>query len=168
MPIGQDEWERATWRVAPHLDLPELSPSAVQCAVLDADPLPRYREQIGRLGASEQARSARELRREAAWNSVFGEVTGDDLFLLTDFIQQELPAGSAPEGGAMVSVTRPFVVVSGDSAEGRKWLVTKTIHVGGKLLAWSVPFEAKRGHLSSITLRLANAIELEEEPAERQ
>ena len=166
--MSQDEWERATWRVAPHLDLPELSPCAVQCAVLEADPLPRYRKQIGRVGASEQARSAHEVRREAAWNAIFREVTGDHLFLLTDFGRQELPADAAPDGGAMVSVTRAFVVVSGDSAEGRKWLVTKTLHTGGKRLAWSVPFEAKRGHLSSITLRRANAIDLDEEPAERQ
>lgn len=169
MVMRQNEWERTTWRVTPRLEVPELAPCAVQYAILDGDPLPRFQENLGRIGAiplsdvpGDQASIARSVQREAAWDLLFRDVTGDRLFLLTDFGPP--PHRGESSGDGMVSTTRPFVSVSSNDAEGRRWLVTKILHANGKRLCWSIPFEARRGHLTDIALRSRNMIDLESEP----
>jgi hypothetical protein len=171
MPMSRSDWERTTWRVAPRLDVPELAPCAVQCALLDADPLPRFRDALDHPSVTlpadvpvDQAAIFRSARRAAGWSSLFRSVSGDRLFLLTDFGPQAGHAPAVPLGAATITLTRAFLCVSSDEPDGRKWLVSTVLHAGSRRLVWSVPFEARRGETVTVTLRLDGAQDLDAQP----
>ena len=163
MIIGRKEWERTTWRVSPRLDTDDLAPCAVQYAIIDADPVERLRTEIARsetiapVDRADEAEAVRQGRREAAWESIFRDVPGDRVYLLEDY---GLPEATDP---AASTATRSFVsvLISSNDAEGQKWLVTKVLRAGGRRLVWSVPFQARRGHLTTIVLRESNASDLD-------
>lgn len=170
MPMSRSDWERTTWRVAPRLDVPDLAPCAVQCAVLDADPLPRFREGLDHPSVTlpadapaDQAASFRSALRAATWSSLFRSVSGDRLFLLTDFGPRAGQAPVVPLGAAQVTMTRAFLCVSSDEPDGQKWLVSTVLHAGSRRLVWSVPFDARRGETVTVTLRLDGARDLDAE-----
>jgi hypothetical protein len=171
MIMSREEWERTTWQVSPRLDTDELAPCAVQYAIVDADPMAHFRAEVGRLDAlppadaGEQAEAVRQAVRAAAWESVFRDVPGDRVFLLEDYGLPDPPARTAPDGSSVATMTRAFVGISSDDAEGRRWLVTKVLRAGGRQLVWNVPFQARRGHLTTIVLRESNAVDLAAEGA---
>lgn len=76
-----------------------------------------------------------------SWDFGFRKVTGDRLWLLT----------TRPRGSFGLSSNGPA---------GKKWIVTKTVHVKGKPVCWCIPIEVKTGHGVEVTLNAGNTFDL--------
>jgi outer membrane lipoprotein-sorting protein len=133
-----------------NLDAPDLTPPAVQCAVLDKDPVSGLRHTIKRMegfykSRLEQAKDAsqkemeRAVQMSVAWDSGFADVKGNELYLLT----------ATSEIGLM-----------SNAPAGRKWVVTKIVHVEGKPVCWCLPVEVKAGEPAKVTLTGDNTFDL--------
>ena len=141
------------WGIALSLNAPGLEPPAVQWAILDHDPLPGFKARVQKLGSvyRRQLEKAggpprdiiRSVEMRNGWDSGFKEVTGDELYLLT----------SAPG----VPGSHNF---SANTPDGRKWIVTKTVRIGGKPVCWCVPVEVKKGERVRVSLTDGNRFDL--------
>lgn len=146
-------WQRNTWQMQISLDAPNLDPPAAQFAILDHEPLATFnayiermhnfnRKQIEKAENAELKKIQRKASMCAAWDSGFKDVTGDRLYLLT----------SALGTGHCISSNGP---------DGKKWIVTKTVQIDGKLVCWCLPVQMKRGELVDVTLTEQNAFDLD-------
>ena len=144
------EWKQSTWRISLNLDMPDLIPPAVQWAVFDEDPLPRFKAELQRWGNLHRRRiseitdiNKREMARSAqigvSWDLLFKSVTGDQVYLLT----------SAPGTAHMISSNEPKVQI---------WIATKVVQVNRKPFCWSLPVETKIGTEIAVTLTKENAL----------
>ena len=138
------------WNVLLILDFPNLRPPAVQFAIFERDPVPAFRNQVSRMrdlylqllaegkGEFGSAR-AQGGQMEVAWDFGFRDTPGNEVSLLTSgsrkLIGSNLPAG-------------------------KRWLVTKAVISGDKVLCWSIPFEADPHRPAVITLIEKNATDL--------
>jgi outer membrane lipoprotein-sorting protein len=124
----------------------------VQWAVLDKDPVPGYRDRIKRMQGLYQTQlgqakneAQKEMARSALmtvnWDFGFRDVTGDQLYMLTG--PPEKPHG-----------------FSSNSPAGKKWIVTKTVHIKGKPVCWCLPVEMKPGEPIKLTLTEDNVFDL--------
>jgi antitoxin MazE len=147
-----DEWKASTWQLVPNLNLTELEPPAIQWALVNEDPVPRFVRQIKRRQATYAGRLAdppkgadAELARVAlsqvAWNFVFRPTTGDEIYLLVS------------------AVTRRSAYATSKIKE-RVWFATKPVELNGKVVAWSIPLQPEIGVQSAIELTLDNSIDL--------
>ncbi len=147
-PVGASD--RKTWQIAFDLDVPSLSPQAVQYAIFDEDPVPAFIAQIKRMRshAREQLEKAHSevdkeqvnaIQMEVGWNFGFKEVTADKLYLLTN-----------TSNSSMMS----------NAPGGKKWIVTKAARVKGKPVCWCIPVEVKTGELISVAFNEKNTFDL--------
>jgi hypothetical protein len=146
-----EHWRNSTWRVVMNLDTPNLLPPAVQWTFLDKDPLPGFAARVQEMAEHRQSKpsdgqtasgSVGQAELSVAWDLGFKEVTGDRVHLLT----------AAPGVHHIASSTDPG---------GKKWIVTKTTRIKGKLVCWSIPIEVATGKEIQINLTEKNMIELE-------
>ena len=146
--------DASTWNLTLELDTPNLHPPVVQYAILAKDPVPGFKARVARqrtfqhrqlkLHAGDQVRmqAIRTAGMTVNWDLGFRDVTGHDMHLLksTPF----------PSGG-----------MRANSPDGKRWVVTKTVRIGGKPTCWCMPFEAKKGKEVLVTLSESNAFDLE-------
>jgi hypothetical protein len=123
-----------------NLDTPNLLPPAVQWTFVDKDPWPGFSARVQETGLIGQT----EL--SVAWDLGFKEVTGDRVHLLTSAPGVQHIAASAGPGG-------------------KKWIITKTTRINGKLVFWSIPIEVEMGKEIQINLTEKNMIDLESIPS---
>ncbi len=145
-PVGASD--RKTWQIAFDLDVPSLSPQAVQYAIFDDDPVPAFIAQIKRMRshAREQLEKAHSevdkeqvnaIQMEVGWNVSFKKVSADKLYLLTS-------------NASMMS----------NAPGGKKWIVTKAVHVKGEPVCWCIPVEVRTGELISVAFNEKNTFDL--------
>ncbi len=166
----RQEFQSKTWQLHPRLWLPGLRPVAVQCTILDYDPLPKFlerkRQLLDRMSSMTAAEAPmddvglRETYAESAWDAGFREVTGDRVFLLTDYAPQPEAPMTDSKGSASTTVQIQAVGIVSNSAAGTKWLLTKILHHRGKRYCWCVRFDVQPGAPSKVTLDLRNLIDL--------
>jgi beta-lactamase regulating signal transducer with metallopeptidase domain len=141
------------WTVVPTLDVPDLRPPAVQFAIFDKDPVPVFKTQVSRMrdfnvkqlaeAKDETARGiARCAQMDASWDIGFRDKRGNDVSLLT--------SGSGI-----------YTTLISNGPAGKKWFVTRAVTLGGKVLCWSIPFEADPHQPVKITLTDENALDLD-------
>ena len=154
------EWKASTWQILPALDMPHLDPEAVQFAVLEEDPLERYKEVLQRNREvfqekidEEEDPARREILRRgqmaAAWDKVFASTTGEQLYLL-------VPARSAKYGNLVRTV-----VISSSGPAGRKWLTTKIAYQAERPVCWCLPLETAIGSRVEARLGRENVLDLQ-------
>jgi hypothetical protein len=142
--------DSAFWSINLKLDTPGLEPLAVQYAILDDDPVPGfqaevrrmqsyYRKQIATAPDEDKKELQRSISMTVSWDRGFKKITGDELYLLTS------------DGNPGFGSNRP---------EGRKWVVSKIVQIGGKPACWCIPVEVKTGQLVKVTLTEANLFDL--------
>ncbi len=140
--------QKVTWRMHIKLDMPELEPHAVQYAILDEDPIPRFEKRVQIVKDfyrknMEEAKDEKERQMwfhsgmRVSWNDCFEVVTGAMLFLLTD------DAGYSTTGPA-----------------GKKWIATKVVHIEGKPICWLIPVEVEVGDEIEVVLNKDNIFDL--------
>jgi beta-lactamase regulating signal transducer with metallopeptidase domain/protocatechuate 3,4-dioxygenase beta subunit len=144
----------STWRITLELDAPNLEPPVAQYAILDKDPVPGFRDRVARqrtfhqrqleLHAGDPVRmqTIRTAGMTVNWDLGFRDVTGADLHLLA----------SSQFGGHSAMSNAP---------EGKKWIVTKTVQIGGRPTCWCIPVEVKKGQEVAVTLSESNTFDLE-------
>jgi len=144
----------STWRMTLELDAPNLEPPAVQYAILDKNPVPGFKARVARQRSFQQRQlelhagdlhrmqAIRTAGRTVNWDVGFRDVTGADLHLL---------------------VSSPFRTTSmmSNAPGGKKWVVTKTVQIGGKPTCWCIPVEVKKGKKVAVTLSESNTFDLE-------
>ena len=136
-----------SWHINVELDMPGPEPQAVQYAILDSDPVPRFEGHLRHLkkvfaeqaGKGGQSKQLREDRTANIWDIGFSDVRGDQLWLLTKFLR----------GG--LGSTLPA---------GKKWIVTKIVHIDGKPVCWCIPVEVKKGGQINVALNQGNTFDL--------
>ena len=147
-------WQSGTWQVSIDLDAPSLTPQAVQFAIIDKDPVAAFAAQAKRMQSysrQQLAKAENEARKEqlrnvdmtVGWDSGFKGVTGDNLWLLT-----KVPGSFSSH------------VISSNSRDGKKWVVTKTVQIKGKPVCWCLPVDLKTGEQAKITLSESNVFDL--------
>lgn len=135
------------------LDTPNLVPPAVQFTILDKDPVPGFRARVKRAqsylrkrleGAKDEAekKQQRSIQMTVHWNLGFKVVTGDKVELLT----------SSPGVSHSIAANGP---------DGKKWIVTKIVHLKRKPVCWCLPIEVKLGEKTQVTLAEDNIFGLE-------
>jgi hypothetical protein len=155
-----EQWKSTTWQIRPSLDVPDLDPEAVQIAVLDADPIERYRQAIAwdrekyrtALGAETDAAKrdmVKTVQMAGTWDLLFREVTGDQLHLL-------VPSHVRGNDGRV-----RMQIISSSGPGGRKWVATKVVYRGGKPVCWCVAVETVMGKESSVELKGGNTLDLQ-------
>ena len=85
-----------------------------------------------------------DIQMEVSWDFGFKDVTGDRLWLLAS--DPDHPAGPH--------------TMSSSSPAGKKWIVTKTVHIKGKPVCWCVPIEVKAGEQIDVVLNESNTFDL--------
>jgi hypothetical protein len=136
--------------------MPSLEPQAVQYAILDKDPVPDFAAQIKRMKAyslkqlDKETNEAgkeqlREIQMTVGWDSRFKDVTGDKLYLLT-----KLP-GNTYSMNSMMS----------NGPAGKKWVVTKVVHIKGKPVCWCIPVEVKTGKRIDVVFKEDNTFDMQ-------
>ena len=138
------------WSVLIILDFPNLHPPAVQFAIFERDPVPAFRNQVSRKrdlylqllaqGKSEFGNArAKGGQMEVSWDFGFRDTPGNEVYLLT--------SGSRKLMGS-------------NSPAGKRWVVTKAVTSGDRVLCWSIPFEADPHRSAVITLTEKNALDI--------
>jgi len=156
---AMNTWRESTWRIITSLDVPDLDPETVQFAILDADPVERYRDSLTRNRetlrqslADESDLDKRELMRQGqmtvTWDRLFSDVTGDRLYLLVP---------SRVKGSPLMM--RGVFLSSNDTA-GRKWLATKVAYRHQTPVCWCVPVETAIGREERVEVRSENTLDL--------
>ncbi len=146
------QWRGKNWRLRINLDMPELDPPVVQYSYLDHDPTSEFiaqvktmrgfnRMQLEKAIGETRKEQVRGIQMLVSWDFGFRKVTGDRLWLLT----------TRPRGSFGLSSNGPA---------GKKWIVTKTVHVKGKPVCWCIPIEVKTGHGVEVTLNAGNTFDL--------
>ena len=144
---------QSSWSIQVSLDDPSVQPAALLVAVTDLDPARGFAarhalmaDDLARRLERTEGEQARAIVLESslavAWNNAFEKIPGDDVHLLLG-----------------TGVGTGFLYSSG-SAEGPRWLVSKTRRVDGRLSCWSVPFAARAGDRQRINLDSGNRIDL--------
>jgi len=139
----------SAWVIQISLDSPDINPPAVQWTILDYDPVPQYRGTVKRMrgfiekrmkeaGSEPRARAERSVLMSVYWNDAFKSVTGDRVHLLT-------PGWHA---------------ISSDGEEGPRWIITKTVTIGGQPICWSIPVETVKGTTVDVKLTPRNRFDL--------
>jgi hypothetical protein len=139
-----------TWGINVVLDMPDLEPQAVQYTFVDKDPAPGYtaqiknvekfnRQQLENADTKQWEDIVRSAQMEAAWNAGFRNVTGDNLWLLT----------------------QPGNNLSSTSPAGKKWVVTKTVRIKGRPVCWTIPVDVKTGQQVTVTFNKGNTFDLQ-------
>lgn len=143
------QWRETTWRLnivlkgSPH-------GGAVQFAVMDHDPVKGFRADCDSL-RKKSAKMEKDLSHDeivinetsilsVAWDKQFGDIHGDDLYLL---VKGE-PCG-----------------FSSNARCGRYYIVTKTVMIENKPAAWVIPFSAVTGSEQDIILEDSNLLWLD-------
>ena len=144
----------STWRMTLGLDTPSREPPAVQYALLDKDPVPGFKARVARqrtfrqrqleqhAGDLSQMQAIRTAGMTVSWDQGFRDVTGADLYLLVS---------GRLRGGNIMS----------NAPDGAKWVVTKTVQMGGKPTCWCIPVQVKKGKEVAVTLGESNKFDLE-------
>lgn len=152
-------WKDSTWQIHPRLNMPELKPEAVLCAVLDSDPVEQFKKQLhqNRERFRKEIEAEMEpLRREllkkaqitATWDGLFRAVHGDQVFLLT------------PESTPKESLTKA-TLVSSNSPAGRKWFTTKISYQDNAPTCWCIPNEVSVGKVTEVELQNQNRFNIQ-------
>ena len=147
-----DHWRQSTWQIALDLDSPNLVPAAVQWTVLDNDPLAdfsdrvrasrnHYHAQLSEASDDTRKNLIRSSQVRVNWDLGFRQVTGDKVYLLT----------SAPGVAHVVSSNAPA---------GKKWIVSKIVHLNGAPACWCIPVDVETGKKVHVTLDEKNMFDL--------
>jgi hypothetical protein len=168
-------WQDKTWAINIQLDMPTLEPQAIQYAILDKDPAPKYtahikemqkfnRQQLQEADTEEWKKLVRAAQLEGDWNhAVFRDVTGDNLSMLTPPGRVVTAAWftftAEKKRGDAADATKTRAPVS-DAPTGKKWIVTKTVRINGEPVCWSIPVEVKIGKPVYVTLNKSNTFNL--------
>ncbi len=153
-------WKEITWQICPRLEMPELDPEAVQCAVFESNPVEAFREALLRNSerfrvetAAEKDPRHRQMTRKAqmtsAWDLLFRTITGDQVYLLVSSRTEKSP-----------SIARMFII-SSNAAAGRKWLATKIAYRDGMPTCWCVAVDTAIGKSVDIVLGNDNVLDLQ-------
>jgi hypothetical protein len=124
---------------------------AVQYAIFPQDPIPLFKavlnrmekpwlEQLNKIDVEERRQTVKQLQQVGAWNHLFKDVRGDEVYLL-------LPAISE-------------IALMSTAMAGKKWVVSKAVQIGDRRLAWNLPFEAVAGQEVAVKLSKDNALDL--------
>lgn len=150
------EYKKTVWTIELELDMPELIPAAVIWAVFDEDPRPEYKHRLEKLKdpysqALEGIEDAEQIffwkrgQMCASWNLGFREITGDKVYLLT----------KVPENGIQYSL-------ASTSNPGKKWIVSKYVHIDDKPVCWVIPVEVEIGKTIEIVFSEDNLYDISE------
>jgi hypothetical protein len=156
-----------SWSLHPILDVPEGFLPAVMFAIRDTDVSSVYRKVLQKLIEQQKERQADrggsvapELMRQAmlrvAWDSVFRNVPGNEVGLL---FRNE--GGQESNDGQEAEAPVSMVLIKSNAPEGRKWIVTRATAYEGKVVCWSVSFDARNGERAEVVLSEDNMITLE-------
>jgi len=146
-----EPWPQEAWRLRLAFQASSLSPPAVQYAIFSEEPTPRFltdlkrvkeicRVQLKDIHDLNERRARREIQLAGVWGRLFRSVRGDEVHLAVPGCSELVLMSNAPAG--------------------KKWLVTKTVQVGGRRCCWSVPFEAVAAQETEVTLTEDNALHL--------
>jgi hypothetical protein len=143
------------WSLKVGLDLnkEEMHPPALMFAVFSNDPIPQFINRIKRMHNTytkqfdnETDHNKRESLRitqiEATWEMGFYDIKGSDVYLL-------FPTSNLSQ------------VVSANSPEGKKWVVTKWLYYQGKNICWAVPVDVGANKSINLMLTANNALDLD-------
>ncbi len=153
MTVQNQGFMAGCWVLHPVLDVPDSFPPAVMFAIRDADPLPSYKGRLQSLSEMQRhmkfgasASVAPEAMRQGllyvAWDAGFRDISGDKIGILF----------RSPAPYAMA--------IQSNEPAGRKWLVSRAVQLGEKVVCWCVPFEVRQGEQTQVTLTEANMTNL--------
>jgi|WetSurMetagenome_2_1015567.scaffolds.fasta_scaffold637024_1 hypothetical protein len=157
--------QREAWSLNPTLDMPELSPPAVMFSIHDSDPLVKFKAALVRLSDAMVHQKLgdlphvtpsmmKQLTLRSAWDSVFHDVPGDRMGLLSQ------NPGLSPSGNQGEAIVHAVVIMSTEHG-GKKWVVTRATEFHGKSVCWCVPVDVEKGMRSEVVLTSANMTTLE-------
>ena len=149
--------EHETWCMDITLDTHGRKPPAVQFAVIDSDPVPGYiarvkrsreyvRRQLEKAGNEARREALQFIQMEVYWDQGFRAVHGDHLSLLIQHSDKDFPGSGTG--------------IRSNAPAGKKWVVTKTVHIDGKPMCWCIPVEVKKGKMVEVTLNKSNTFDL--------
>ena len=147
--------DATTWQLELRLNMPTMNPQAVQYAILDTDAALSYTAQLKRMRTSNRQMLAnadtkswkgmvRYVQMKIDWDNGFGNVTGDNLNLLTN------RPGANSSGN----------VISSNGPAGKKWVVTKCVFIDNRPYCWCIPVEVSIGKRVYVTLNDSNVFDL--------
>ncbi len=149
------------WALHPILDVPDLRPCAVQCAIFDQDPRVRWSQRLSEYRSSGRSEPADRLAHLGSlWDLAFMDLTGEKVFLLEDFGEPPALKKQNEQGQEIYVVRKASVGIMSNGPEGRKWLVTKVVQREDERYCWCLPFEARAGSPATLRLDRTNWIRL--------
>jgi hypothetical protein len=158
-----EEWEKQNWFLHPMLSVPKLRPAAIQCAIFDFDPLPKFiarkKQFLERMG-SDPDDAARRAAAATVWDIGFMEITGDKIYLLVDFESGKTSETADEKGMRAAAIRKEYFLLSSNGPDGPKWLASKALRHHDDICCWCIPFEAKKGTTVELTLDLDNALDM--------
>ncbi|MCL5280325.1 MAG: hypothetical protein M1376_10510 [Planctomycetes bacterium] len=139
------------WRLELSLDMPNLTPGALQLAVFNEDPLAEFVQRLERnrgtraalvnAAPAQQRDRVRDTQISVVWNLTFRKITGDEVYLLT----------LVPQGSLQLSANTPA---------GKKWIATKVVMINQRPCCWCLPVQTKRGKEIPLVLNGENVLDL--------
>ncbi len=156
------EWNAKVWRINAALNMPDLDPEAVLVAIMDSDPLERYREALRKsldILRQQVARETDPLQRElvrkaqmtSTWDRLFSAVPGDQVYLLT--------APRRKDGEIQVRT----LAFASNAPAGRKWFVSKIAYLKDHPVCWSIPLDTETGKAVDAHLKPDNTLDLQKQ-----
>jgi hypothetical protein len=143
--------DEGLWRLELSLDMPNLTPGALQLAVFNEDPLVEVVRRLERnrstraalvnAAPAQQRDQARNTQIAVVWDLAFRKITGDEVYLLTP----------APQGSLQLSANTPA---------GKKWIATKVVTINQRPCCWCLPVQTKGGEEIPLVLNGENVLDL--------
>ncbi len=160
-PVGRPD----VWSLHPSLDVPDLRPCAVPCAIFEHDLVDGLRDRALRLGELLRADGRGPGGSEAdflesVWDLAFREVSGEQVFLLKDYGAKPGVRTVDEKGREVWTVRTEAMGMMSNSPEGRKWLASRVIRRDEERYCWCVSFEARRGSMATVKLDRTNWLRL--------
>lgn len=159
------------WMVMPRLSFPELYPPALLVSLMDKNPEEMYMRHLREQKKASQKQpfiedaipeEVKALAMGIAWDTIFKEVSGDQVFLL--FQSREAPEGilQMPERKLSIKNMKPFVMMGARGPAGERWLVSKAVFHEGRPFCWCIRVLPVVGESVKIILTRENRYKLEE------
>jgi hypothetical protein len=127
------------WNLSLSFSLPDLNPEAIQCSMVDFDPIEKFTNDFNL-----KSRESDDLRVAFIWDLLFKEVKGNEVFLMTT--QGSFAIGEMAD------------IPIGEKPVTKKWLISKTFILDGKPYCFAVPLDAENGANLSCKLDKSNMI----------
>ena len=137
------------WEVQLALNLPELSPEAIQICWIEFDPIEKFNKTFNFEYLNEKLKIAKDEKEKTMWTNLHTEITWNNLF---DFVK----------GSDLYLLTKRGLILSFSSncnkPKTKKWLISKVIYLDNAPYCYVIAFDPG----SKLELNRTNLISLTE------